>query len=436
MKKCLSIFAVLMLGLCFIFSGCSPKLTLPSADEVYSNGGRVVMVDDYVYYANTFVNYSDLDGEDNIEKTVKHNSINRVKTNQYGYVERDEEEVIKDNEVVYSKMAGFNNSHMFVVGDYLYYTTPNAHKDERGEDLFDKTSLFRVKLDGTGNKELFSTKTSQGKFYLVTGEQNYLLVFDDSKIQKYVLGDSVSGPEILAEDVLDTVFPKEYGELNTVYYTKDISEQDKQANLDGNFLYKLDLNTKTSTLTGKPQSHKLTFVAYENNILYYKKLVDGEALYYSNTLEDGFEVSEKALTYIGEVDGKDSISMFNPINEENYVFVYGTKIFINKETTALVNEDAKIQMIVGDYVYYSTTKGLYRISYKDRVIQTVAEKENIVENSCEIAGEYAYFYAKLDENTSSDSYCFRADIRIVEDGRTRVECIAQVSPDDLSSKEE
>ncbi|MBO5884363.1 MAG: DUF5050 domain-containing protein [Clostridia bacterium] len=437
MKKCLSVLAVLMLSLCFIFSGCSPKLELPAGNNISSNGGRVVMVDNYVYFANTFVDYTTLSGVNNTEATTEHNSLNRVKTNEYGFVTKDDDDVIENNEVVYSKMAGFNNSNMFVVGSYLYYTSPNAHKDKNGNDLFDKTTLFRMKLDGTMNKEVLSTETSQGEFYLVTGETNYLLIFDNNKIQKLTIGDNLGSLEVLAEDVMDTVFPKEYGNLNTVYYTKDIREQDKNDGLTGNQLYKLDLQTKTSTQIGKPLAHTVVLVAYENNVLYYQKSIQGEVLYYANTMVGGFETAEKQLTYLPEVEGAEAvISNFTPINAENYCFIYSSKLMLNNSTTPLVDSAESIQMVYGDYIYYTTTDGLYRISYKDKTVQTVAEVTNIQANSCEVAGEYVYFYATLKDNTASAYYCYRANNKTIEYGRTQVDCIAQISVDDLSSSTE
>ena len=299
------------------------------------------MVDNYVYFANTFVDYTTLTGNVNTENTVEHNSLNRVKTNEYGHVTKDKDDVIENTEVVYSKISGFNNSNMFVVGNYMYYTSPNAHKDKNGNDLFDKTTLFRMKLDGTSNTEVFSTQTSQGKFYLVTGQTNYLLILDNNKILKLEIGETVGQVEELATDVLDTVFPKEYGALNTIYYTKDINAQDKAVGLTGNLLYKLDLATGTSTPTGKPQAHTLTFVAYENNVLYYKKAINKEVLYYSNTLQNGFEASEKQLTYVVEQEGSETtITDFSVINQNNYCFEYNKKIMLNTSTTPLVAADS------------------------------------------------------------------------------------------------
>ena len=100
----------------------------------------------------------------------------------------------------------------------------------------------------------------------------------------------------------------------------------------------------------------------------------------------------------------------------------------------LVDEDAYIEYVDGDYVYYSTENGLYRISYKDKDVQTVAEQKNIKQGSCDIAGEYIYFYAKLDTNTTENYYAFRANIKTAELGRPKFECIATVLEEDLTGE--
>ncbi len=440
MKKIISILAVLILSVCFIFSGCSKPLQLPSG-EVYSNGGSVVGVGNYVYYANTYVDYTTLESGDNTENSTKHNSLYRVKTNDYGYVTRDDEEKIENIEKVYSKITGFNNSHMFVVGNYLYFTSPNVHKEQKtGNDRFDLTTLFRVKLDGTGLKEILTTKTSQGKFFLVTEENPYLLIFDDNKISKLEIKDNLGSVEVLVSDVLDAVFPKNYSVINEVYYTTDLSEDEKNAGLSGNYLNKLNLATEQTSLLGKPATQTITLVAYENGTLYYKLLdKNGDSLYYGDSLTNGFGANQTKYTLVGETNGEDSVAQFVPINENNVVYKTESMIFLaskNQTSTAtyqvLVDEDAYIEYVDGDYVYYSTENGLYRISYKDQIVQTVAEQKNIKQGSCDLTGEYIYFYAKLDTNTTENFYAFRANIKTAELNNPKYECIATVLEEDLT----
>lgn len=449
MKKTLSIITVFVLSLCFILVGCSKPLKMPTGKEdvlqVASNGGSVVSVEEYVYFANTFVDYTTLSGNDNTKKTTKHNALYRIKTNEFGYVTKDEDGKLENLERVYSKIAGFNNSNMFVVGNYLYFTSPNTHKEQKtGNDRFDLTTLFRIKLDGTGLKEILTTKTTQGKFYLVTEENPYLLIFDDNKISKLQIKEKLPNVEVLVSDVLDVVFPKQYGQLNLLYYTTDISEDDKDAGLTGNYLNELNLLTNQTRSLGKPLSQTITLVSYENGVLYYKLLQNGIALYYGDDLTLGFGANQVQYTILGEVDGEDSVSQFTPINSDNVVYKAESKIYLSTKAEGnvanydfvLVNKDANIEYVEGDYVYYTTTNGLYRISYRDRVVQTIAEQKNIKQGSCDIAGEYVYFYAKLDTNTTETYYAFRANLKTAEINNPKYECIATILAEDLTGEAE
>lgn len=433
MKKSIKYILAIILCLCFVLTGCSIRLDMPSG-AVESNGSSVVMIGNYVYYANTYVDYSSLSGDANTDKTTKQNALYRVKTDDYGFTTRDDDDFIENIEEVKSKIAGFNNSNMFIVGDYLYFTSPNTHKDKKGGDLFNLTTLFRIKLDGTDFKEILTTKTTQGKFFLVTDETPYLLIFDNGEISKLEIKTRLSSAKVLVKNVLDAVFPKNYSALDYVYYTTDISESDKTAGLSGNKLNKLDLNTNSTYNIAKPDSATITLVAYEFGQLYYKKLdtTTSVAYYYSNTMQSTFESGEKQLTVVGETSGTDDVSNFTPINKDNYVFKYNSQIRLNMDASALVSDDATIELVYGDYVYYSTSKGIYRISYKDKKVQTVAEKENIKQGAMEIAGEYVYFYAKTANNSTDTYYCHRANNKVIEDNRTKVECIAEVLTDDIT----
>ena len=429
MKKRIKYIFALLLCLCFVLSGCSTNLEMPKG-EIDSQGGSVVCIGNYIYYANTFVDYTSLSGNANTDSTTKQNALYRLKTDDYGNTTKDDDELIENIEKVKDKIAGFNNSNMFIVGDYLYFTSPNTHKDKEGGDLFNLTTLFRIKLDGSNFKEILSTKSTQGDFYLVTGETPYLLIYDNEEISKLELKEKLSSAKVLASDVKSTVFPKEYGTLDYVYYTKDISEENQNAGLSGNKLFKLNTKTGESVEIQRTEQETLTLVAYEFGNLYYKKLKDGLTYYYSNSFVAG--ESEKQLTYINETSSS-SISDFTPINKDNYVFKWSSKIMLNNNLGgALVDKDATIELVYGDYVYYSTSDGIYRISYKDKNEQTVIKQENIKQGAMEIAGEYLYYYAQTTNNSTNTYYCHRANNKIIEDGRTSAECIAEVLADDIT----
>lgn len=443
-KKVLTIITMLVLCVCFLFSGCT-KLSLPTG-KVSSNGGSVVVVGDYIYYANTFVDVSTLSKNDNTTKTTKHNSMYRVKTVDDGVVKYDEDDNLTDVEKVYEKIAGFATSNMFIVGDYLYFTSPNVHKEDKtGADKFDLTTLFRMKLNGTDFKEILTTRTTSGTFCLVNGSTPYLLIYDNNQISKLVLENKISSAKVLVDKASGVALPKQTDSLRYVYYTTDIDENETNAGIKGNYLNRLDLNDNSTTcIESKPVANTISLVAYEDNILYYKKLVDGTSLYYSNTMVGGFEAGEKVRTVFGDVDGTDEISSFTTINKDNVVYIYNSKIYLNHinddgttKYELLISEKATIEYVSGDYIYYSLDSGagVYRISYKDKVSQKMSEKTDIKTGSFDFDGTYIYFYAKSENNTTETYYLYRANTKTAENGRINTERLGQILSDDAKPQE-
>ena len=453
MKKFFTYLACLLLCVSFLLTGCGTKLNVPSG-EVLSNGGSVVGIGDYVYFANTYVDYSTLSGNDNTEKTTKHNAIFRLQTDENGFTTKDEDNQIENVDEVYGKIAGFDNENMYILGEYLYFTSPNTQKQGNGEDRFDLTTLYRVRLDGTSLQEIFTTTQSRGKFFFSSGENaedNFVLIFDDSKVTKIGIGKRVSGKEVLLSDVSDVVFPSTQGSIDCFYYTTDLSQEDQDAGEEGNNIGRYDMATKQGTILSQ-EKYPITLICYKNNMLYFKQ-DDGTSIskYYSISNYNSFGSDKIQWTLTGQVDDEDSISNFTPINENAVVYEAESKIFLGTKGAGtianyyeLVSEDATIELVDGDYVYYTTANGVYRISYRDKKAQTLAETKNIQQGACDLVcdeygnPEYIYFYAKLETNTTETYYCHRANIHTatLTNPQLRVECIASVLEEDLTGTTE
>lgn len=446
MKKLFTYLACLLLCVSFLLTGCGTDLNVPTGG-VLSNGGSVVTVGDYVYFANTYVDYSTLTGNANTESTTQHNSIFRVLTDEYGFTTTNEDGQIENVDEVYSKIAGFDNSNMYILGEYLYFTSPNAHKDNNGDDRFDLTTLYRMRLDGTGLREIFTTSESRGEFFFATGDENFVLIYDNSEVTKIGIGNNISSPKTLVSDVTDVAFPSEFGAIDAFYYTVALSQEDQDAGLTGNKLYRYDMSTNTAMQLTQV-SRAITLVGYTNGMLYYKQ-DDGTSLapYYSIKNYNSFGSDRIQWTVLGEIDGTDSIANFTPINENNAVYEAESKIFLATKGqgslanySVLVDEDATIEFVYGDYVYYTTANGIYRISYRDKTVQTLAEMSNIQQGACDLVydedgnAEYIYFYAQLSTNSTDTYYCHRANIHTatLNNPQIRVECIASVLEEDLN----
>jgi len=70
----------------------------------------------------------------------------------------------------------------------------------------------------------------------------------------------------------------------------------------------------------------------------------------------------------------------------------------NQETNILLPKAnyTDILFVEGDYVYYSTSTGLYRISVKNRTTDAIVEMDSIISGQYSYVNEYIYFYGKLD----------------------------------------
>ncbi|MBQ3494952.1 MAG: hypothetical protein IJA69_06000 [Clostridia bacterium] len=441
MKKLSTLICALLLCVCFILSGCSMPLTMPSG-EIKSNGGSAVVVGDYVYYANAYVSASSLKTGDNDEARVEHNSIYRVKT-ENGKTVKDERDNVQNIEKAIAKIAGFETSNMFAKGDYLYFTSPNAHKSsvegEEGKDRFDLTTLFRCKLDGTGLKEILTTQTTAGKFYLAKqGDKDVLFVFDDGKIQQLEIGDKLTEIKTLVEDVTDTVFPQEFGaSLSTLFYTKALPEQQQNDGLTGNILYRYNIEDAKSTAVYQKNKETVTLVAYDTNRLYYTRNND----YYSNSLKEGkgFEVDEVQHTYVGDTTKITEFYSFGTSDNGDVlpvVYVFNSKMFIQTTTanpTVFHNAAVTVEFISGEYVFFSTESGIYRKSYKtpNQDAVQLTDKSDIKTGTADFDGKYVYFYAKAENNSTDTYYMHRANLTTAVRGEMKTECISYVLADDL-----
>ena len=175
MKKFTMFMVLLLVCACFVLSGCSPKLDMPNNyTNVVSNGGFVVSAGNYMYFGNGYKGYSSLTDGDN-DGNVNQYSLNRIKLDKTTHpkstwfkLEKEDDEY--NIEKVAEKITAYETNNLYVVDQYLYFTSPNIHKNNKNEHEYNLSSLFRIKLDGTGLKELYTTETAEAKFYL-TGRE-------------------------------------------------------------------------------------------------------------------------------------------------------------------------------------------------------------------------------------------------------------------------
>ncbi|MBE7075187.1 MAG: hypothetical protein E7376_04335 [Clostridiales bacterium] len=455
MKKLSACIFLFIISFCFILTGCSgANIGMPENYlQVTSNGGFVVSVGNTLYFSNAYKSYSNLtEASDNDGDKVAQHSLKRVGVNsndQKTLVENEEGKVEYANLV--NKIAGYETSNIFVVGEYLYFTSPNIHKNDskEAEDYntyeFELSSLFKIKLDGSGLKEIYTTETSNAKFYLVGGEQKSILVFDDSKIMQLKCYENANSLTTLAEKVTSTIFPNNQGEeLTNVYYTIAREEDD---NFTGNIVKVLNVSTgEISDVSGYSKNGEtITLISYDNNRLFYlrKGLPNQDDALYSNDFSNGYasEIRHK-YTIDGFENGSDLLVVSNQEYDVNvFVFEYNNNIFMQDlsstvDTTAvkLTTETSEIAFVSGTYVYYTTEAGIFRVSVLTKNTQQVSDKVANAD-AVDFDGRYVYFYASVDGSTSGSYYLHRADVEAANNNLVNVECISELLEEDIVEEE-
>lgn len=452
MKKFTSLLFLMLLACCFAFTGCSgATLSMPqNYTNVNSNGGFVVEVGNYLYYANAFKPYSDLtEAADNDGEKVAQASIKRVEqeANAQKTLVLDEEENVKFENVL-NKIAGYETSNMFVVGEYLYFTSPNIHKndskdpDKYGKYEFELSTLFRIKLDGSGFKELYTTETSSAKFYLTGGQKQSLLVFDDSKIMQLDCYNNSTSLNELATDVKSVVFPYDQQlDIANIYYTV---EREAESDYTGNILKVLELSTgTTNNVPGYSNNGEtITLISYTGERLFYTRTGLNVQALYSNDFSAGLSsqrVHKYEITSMTDGATVRVISNVPGYDINCFIFEYNNNIY--KQDLSATNDnayvkltnatDAKIAFVDETYVYYTTASGIFRVSALTGNVQQVTDMTTLNASYVDFDGRYVYFYASIDGAETTTQYLHRADTNACNNNITKTECVAELLEEDI-----
>ena len=124
------------------------------------------------------------------------------------------------------------------------------------------------------------------------------------------------------------------------------------------------------------------------------------------------------------------------------IYVYKSKLLIQpygQEYQVMADASVTVEFISGEYVYYTTSEGIFRKSYFNPTADAVqiTDKTNIQAGTADFDGRFIYFYAQTesDMNSTDNYYLYRANTKSAELGRMKTECIADVVPEDLEENE-
>ncbi len=419
-KRVFKIFSLLFVFALLLTTGCATVGNISNDyDGVIYNGGQTAQVGDYLYFANSYkaVDSNKEDYAYSANSEVAY--LNRINVNQnFG----NKLHSPKGSEKVNSKVVGYENQYMFVLGDFIYFTSPNTHKvtdeDRVLHNAYDLVSLFRSRLNGDGFEELLTTENfdaSKSQFRVLQGydKEYYLIVFDGTDLMSLKLGNKVGGKVVIAEDVQSLAMPNETDsyEFKEILYTIKSKENDSEVEV---YSYNYASGTRRKASAA---SEGTKFVGRDGDDVFYtntsktgayqtykRKLLKNAVLSFTGPQSEVFYDTAN-ITNITRVSSGDAMA-------EGYVFVGGNSKSLmykntrtNETAQALLTSDAysNLLFVDGDYVYYSSTTGLYRISVKNKQAETIIEMTDILDSKASHSGNYIYFYAKLQKDELDDN---------------------------------
>jgi hypothetical protein len=153
-KLLLTVVCVLLIAtLCALFAGCTQEnykqkaIATNYSDKVYSNGGLAVVYGEYLYFINGYAGPS----VDNTFGKVVKGAVMRM--------------ALVDNKpsgtpvtIVPKNVHGTDTEYggLYIVNDYIYYSTPNSEKDSAGNQKTSQMKIMRTKVDGSLTEEVLS----------------------------------------------------------------------------------------------------------------------------------------------------------------------------------------------------------------------------------------------------------------------------------------
>ena len=399
MKKFGKIISLFLLAGLFSVAlvGCSTSSGIPNSksDQIIFNGGIISVVDDNLFYANGYV-----DGEittmDEYNAAAEYSYLARLDSNESTSAYSSPENVNKLN----SDVLGYENAYSFVLGDYVYYASPNKHRTSSNEHVFTYVSIFKTRLNGADTAELMTTSSfdsATAEFRAVqTQGQSYLLVFDGTALSFINLSnDEVSEISSAATSV---ALPREGESFDgKVYFTED---KDNSYGQSGNEVFEYNLLTGEKNAIMKTINNTITFTGRVGDELFFTRLNETTQVSRTYRLDTQRLASAAFLSaaesfYSAEIDNVFRIESNTASGYNGYVFTSSlsgeAQLLYRRDSDsstvrlAASDEFSSILFVNKDFVFFSTESG---ISYKS--VMTPSETTTLVSDMTIISTKIGY----------------------------------------------
>ena len=272
---------------------------VPDAYTVSGNGSAAVMVDNYLYFVGDYTKTSDIKyGENDYYANGKipsaaiyrvaikddrpdlHYEYDNIDPDGDGTEEYDPDDPCYDSmdnltkitdwedvtaknsniDVVVPKIAGHDQTAMWVFGNNLIYTTPHNLLNSTGQLLSSRLDFYCVGLDGKNHRLIYTSAagvtTDDFTVWANTTDNIYLLIKEDTTLKKIKVSDKKV--TTIAEDITAVAFPQaaQYrrqstterlsdiygGVMSYVYYTTARDADAQTGGGNGNLMYRYQIN--------------------------------------------------------------------------------------------------------------------------------------------------------------------------------------------------
>ena len=395
------------------FKPVSMNLSAEQRATVSGNGGNAVIVGDYVYFIGNYVERTSIEYKQNEYNKVKYGAIYRVKldsdTSAPVYEDADRlsdpryidyvPHLVDDMKLIVPKVAGFEESALYVFDKYLIYTSPNNNKDKYGNLQINKIDFYRVDLDGRNHRHVYTTSSmevTKDDFTVAcygTKKDIYLLIKDGEKLNRVNVTGNIGKVDTISKNATSFVLPvvSAYtglegkslsvsygGVMNFVYYTEALSEEDIEEGLQGNVLKQYWVSKGTSKELAKLNHVEFGLLGLGNGRLLY-------------TVKEGIDIAAVSMLYMTKDNtDADSSVPFVAATRGNYL-VY--KIDTSEEKFYLPTEyNADPDSIFVSTSAANSSMYLYRkLAGANANENAVWKKVNDVESIIAITGSTVYY---------------------------------------------
>ncbi len=436
-KRFLRIFALIFCVALFM-TGCATvsNVKINGKDAYFENlqysQGQALVVGDYVYFGNGYTSSSDSGFDYNSATSTGYLSrLNLTSNLTFGSDVKEEDKIYttpnQTEKVSDKKLIGYQNQDMYALGDYIYFSSANTHKTTSMENDYTMVSLFRVKFNGNGLKELVkNTAFKQGTGSTITvqkgSDNNYYYIIvepaDDNTftIKTLQIGNKIGKINTIAEKVTSYAIADEKSTQRNIIYSVNSNQAQttsavKAVDFATGTVTDLDNGVTGSTVSFLGRAGDIVFYSYTYKAVqevYYKNILNGIGYFnptYSSVFYNAKTISEIKSAgdgYIFKTEG--GALLYKELNSSSSLL--------------MTSEDyTDILFVENDYVYTSNTSSIKRINTVDKEIETILtlEGQTIISGQCGYDGQYIYYYsqkpASEDEDavTDTNNYMFRTD---------------------------